>query len=74
LQTVPIGATRTYQDIAVQIGNQKASRAVGMANKHNPILIIIPCHRIIGADNSLTGYIGGLSAKKYLLDLEKKYV
>ncbi|AEF80620.1 methylated-DNA--[protein]-cysteine S-methyltransferase [Leadbettera azotonutricia] len=74
LQSIPIGATRSYQDIAIQIGNPKASRAIGMANKYNPILIIIPCHRIIGSNNNLTGYIGGLSAKKYLLDLEKKYV
>jgi methylated-DNA-[protein]-cysteine S-methyltransferase len=74
VQTIPIGATRSYQDIAIQMGNPNTCRAVGMANSRNPILIIIPCHRVIGSDNTLTGYAGGLDAKKYLLDLEKKYV
>jgi methylated-DNA-[protein]-cysteine S-methyltransferase len=74
LQTIPVGSTRNYGDMAKQIGNPKACRAVGMANNRNPIMIIIPCHRVIGADNSLTGYAGGLAAKKYLLDLEKNYV
>lgn len=73
LQTVPAGETRTYKEIALQIGKPKASRAVGAANKHNPIVIFIPCHRIVGQDGSLTGYVGGLPAKQYLLDLEKRY-
>jgi methylated-DNA-[protein]-cysteine S-methyltransferase len=74
LQAIPIGATCSYKEIAIQIGNPKACRAVGMANNRNPIMIIIPCHRVIGQDNTLTGYAGGLPAKKYLLELEKKYV
>lgn len=71
LLTIPYGQTRSYQDIAVQIGNPKAVRAVGMANHNNPISILIPCHRVIGKNGSLTGYGGGLSAKSYLLDLEQ---
>jgi len=71
LQTIPFGETRSYGEIAVQIGNPKACRAVGMANNRNPIAIIIPCHRVIGRDGSLVGYDGGLDIKKYLLDLEK---
>ena len=71
LCTIPLGETRTYKDIAVQIDNPKAMRAVGLANNRNPISIIVPCHRVIGANGSLTGYAGGLGAKEYLLDLEK---
>lgn len=71
LLTIPYGETRSYQDIAILIGNPKASRAVGLANNKNPISIIVPCHRVIGKDGSLTGYGGGLAAKKYLLELEK---
>ncbi len=71
LQTIPWGETRSYKDIALQIGNPKAVRAVGMANNRNPIPIIVPCHRVIGSDGSLTGYGGGLPAKQYLLDIEK---
>ena len=70
LQTIPFGETRSYVDIAVQIGNPKACRAVGMANNRNPIAIIIPCHRVIGRDGSLVGYGGGLDIKQHLLDLE----
>ena len=70
---VPYGETASYLDIAVAIGNPKAVRAVGGANHNNPISIIIPCHRIIGSDGSLTGYGGGLSAKEWLLDFEAKY-
>jgi len=70
LQTIPYGETRTYSDIAVQIKNPKSYRAVGMANNSNPIVIVVPCHRVIGKDKSLTGYGGGLETKKYLLDLE----
>ena len=72
LQTIPFGETRSYGDIAAQIGNPKACRAVGMANNRNPIAVIIPCHRVIGSDGSLTGYGGGLDVKQYLLGLEKR--
>ncbi|WP_077609703.1 methylated-DNA--[protein]-cysteine S-methyltransferase [Clostridium sp. Marseille-P2415] len=71
LLTVPYGETRSYGDIAVQIDNPKAFRAVGMANNRNPIPIIIPCHRIIGAGGSLVGYGGGLDIKVKLLELEQ---
>ena len=67
---IPFGKTASYGEIAERIGKPKACRAVGMANKKNPIPIIIPCHRIIGKDGSLTGFGGGLSVKKQLLDLE----
>jgi methylated-DNA-[protein]-cysteine S-methyltransferase len=73
LQNIPYGVTYSYKEVAIQIGNPKACRAVGMANNRNPLMIIIPCHRVIGHDKSLTGYAGGLSVKQYLLDLEKKY-
>ena len=62
--------TRTYAQIAAAVGNPKACRAVGMANNRNPIAILIPCHRVIGANGSLTGYAGGLAVKKALLALE----
>ena len=71
LQAVPYGKTRSYKQIAQAIGNPKACRAVGMANNKNPIWILIPCHRIIGTDGSLTGYGGGIEMKKRLLKLEK---
>lgn len=71
LQQIPYGETRSYGEIAASIGNPKASRAIGGANNKNPIMIIVPCHRVIGADGSLVGFGGGLPAKKYLLDLEK---
>jgi methylated-DNA-[protein]-cysteine S-methyltransferase len=70
LQKIPYGETCSYGELAKMIGNPKASRAVGMANNKNPIVIIIPCHRVIGADGSLTGYAGGLDIKKILLGLE----
>lgn len=70
LVTIPFGQTRTYSQIAEQIGNPSAVRAVGAANGRNPISIIAPCHRVIGADGSLTGFAGGLAAKEYLLSLE----
>ena len=73
LQTIPFGETRSYKNIAVQIGNPTAARAVGMANHRNSIPIIIPCHRVIGTDGSLIGYAGGLTVKQYLLDLEKPH-
>jgi methylated-DNA-[protein]-cysteine S-methyltransferase len=69
---IPYGKTATYRDIAEKVGNPKAARAVGLANNRNPIPIFIPCHRVIGADGSLTGYRGGLEIKKRLLDLEKE--
>jgi len=71
LCTIPYGETRSYGEIATQIGSPGASRAVGLANGHNPVGIIVPCHRVIGANGSLTGYGGGLHRKKALLDLEK---
>ncbi|MEF2781671.1 MAG: methylated-DNA--[protein]-cysteine S-methyltransferase [Clostridium sp.] len=71
LCSIPYGETRSYGEIAKMIGNPKASRAVGMANNRNPISIIIPCHRVIGASGKLVGYGGGINKKIYLLDLEK---
>lgn len=73
LQEIPYGETRTYGELAAMAGNRKASRAVGMANHCNPLLILIPCHRVIGADGSLTGYAAGIEAKKFLLTMEKRY-
>ena len=71
LQQIPYGETRSYQEVAEMTGDKNASRAIGLANNCNPILILIPCHRVIGADGSLTGYAAGLEDKRYLLDLEK---
>lgn len=73
LQTIPYGETRSYKEIAVQIGKEGASRAVGMANNRNPLPIFVPCHRVIGADGSIVGYAGGTDVKMTLLELEKKY-
>ncbi len=73
LQTIPYGETRSYKDIAVQIGKEGASRAVGMANNKNPLPIFVPCHRVVGSDGSLTGYAGGTDVKVALLELEKRY-
>ncbi|RMO53022.1 hypothetical protein ALQ29_100371 [Pseudomonas marginalis pv. marginalis] len=70
LLTIPFGETRSYSQIAQQIGKPKAVRAVGAANGRNPISIIAPCHRVIGASGGLTGFAGGLQAKQYLLALE----
>lgn len=72
LRTIPYGETRSYGEIAAQIGCPKAYRAVGGANNKNHILIVIPCHRVIGADGSLVGFGGGISMKEYLLKLEKQ--
>lgn len=69
---IPYGETRSYKDIAKAVGNPKASRAVGMANNKNPISIVVPCHRVIGADGKLVGYGNGLDMKQKLLELEKK--
>ena len=63
----------SYKDIACEIGNPKAARAVGMANNKNKIIILVPCHRVIGSNGSLTGYAEGLDVKKYLLELEARY-
>ncbi|GAS95637.1 methylated-DNA--protein-cysteine methyltransferase [Mycolicibacterium canariasense] len=71
LLTIPYGETRSYGEIAEQIGSPTAYRAVGLANGHNPIGIIVPCHRVIGANGSLTGYGGGLDRKKLLLEMER---
>jgi methylated-DNA-[protein]-cysteine S-methyltransferase len=71
---IPYGETRSYKQIAEEIGKPKACRAVGMANHNNPIMCIIPCHRVIGSKGELVGYAGGLHIKKYLLDLEKGHV
>lgn len=70
LLEIPYGKTASYGDIAAAVGNPKACRAVGMANHANPIVIVVPCHRIIGANGSLTGYGGGLEVKRRLLQLE----
>jgi methylated-DNA-[protein]-cysteine S-methyltransferase len=71
LLTIPYGETRSYGQIAEQIGASGSARAVGLANGHNPIAIIVPCHRVIGASGSLTGYGGGLNRKRWLLDMEQ---
>jgi methylated-DNA-[protein]-cysteine S-methyltransferase len=71
LLTIPFGETRSYGEIARQIGRPGASRAVGAANGRNPISIVAPCHRVIGANGKLTGFAGGLEAKAWLLDMER---
>jgi len=71
LLTIPYGKTQSYKQIAEKIECPKGCRAVGNANNHNPIGIIIPCHRVIGANNKLVGYAGGLEKKKFLLELEQ---
>lgn len=69
---IPYGETRSYKQIAENIGNPKAVRAVGMANNKNPIALIVPCHRVIGSNGKLVGYAGGLEIKEILLELERK--
>jgi methylated-DNA-[protein]-cysteine S-methyltransferase len=71
LREVPYGATCTYADIAAAIGRPTAVRAVGAANGRNPVCLVVPCHRVVGADGSLTGYAGGVERKQWLLDLER---
>lgn len=71
LQAIPYGETTSYGELASQLGEPGAARAVGRANGRNPIPIIVPCHRVIGADGSLTGFGGGLECKRALLDLER---
>ncbi|WP_294389251.1 methylated-DNA--[protein]-cysteine S-methyltransferase [uncultured Clostridium sp.] len=73
LKEIPYGETRSYGEIAKLIGNEKASRAVGMANNKNPIMIMIPCHRVIGVNGKLVGYAGGLDVKEKLLNMEKNH-
>lgn len=73
LNTIPYGTTISYAELARRIGNPNASRAVGLANGANPLSIIVPCHRVIGANGSLTGYGGGLDTKRFLLDLERRH-
>lgn len=73
LLSIPYGETRSYGELAAQIGRPGAARAVGLANGHNPVGIIVPCHRVIGANGSLVGYGGGLDRKKALLDLEREH-
>jgi O-6-methylguanine DNA methyltransferase len=73
LLKIPYGETRSYGDIAKTIGQPRAARAVGLANNQNPIAIIIPCHRVVGADGSLVGYGGGMPRKRKLLDLEARF-
>ncbi len=72
LREIPYGETWSYGQLAGKVGNPAAARAVGLANGRNPIAIVIPCHRVIGSDGSLTGYGGGLDRKRYLLDLEAR--
>jgi len=70
LLEIPFGKTMSYQELSIKIGDVKAIRAVGAANGKNPLWIVVPCHRVIGSDGSLTGYAGGLWRKKWLLDHE----
>lgn len=74
LQKIPYGQLASYKDVALAVDNPKGVRAVGMANNRNPISIIIPCHRVIGTNGSLTGYGGGLDKKQWLLALEKSQI
>jgi O-6-methylguanine DNA methyltransferase len=70
LRSIPFGETRTYGQIAAAVGQPRATRAVGLANNQNPIAVVVPCHRVIGADGSLTGYGGGMPKKRWLLEHE----
>lgn len=72
LREIPFGETRSYGDLARELGDRNLAQAVGAANGRNPIAIVVPCHRVIGADGSLTGYAGGLERKRFLLDHEAK--
>lgn len=72
VKSIPYGTTVSYGEVAKAVGNPKACRAVGMANNKNPIMIMIPCHRVIGANGKLVGYGGGLEIKEWLLSLEKE--
>ncbi len=70
LRTIPYGETRSYEDIAVRIGNPRAVRAVGQANNRNPLMILVPCHRVIHKNGDISGFACGIDIKRYLLDLE----
>jgi len=72
LKSIPYGQSKTYKEQAILVGSPSSARAVGTANGKNPISIIIPCHRIVGSNGSLTGYSGGIEIKKYLLEMEQK--
>lgn len=72
LRAIPFGETRSYADVALAIGRRTATRAVGAANGQNPIAIVVPCHRVVGKDGSLTGFGGGLPAKRFLLAHEQR--
>jgi methylated-DNA-[protein]-cysteine S-methyltransferase len=74
LVQIPYGETRSYGELAAIIDSPKASRAVGLANRRNPLSLIVPCHRVIGRNGSLTGFAGGLSAKTWLLDFERHMI
>jgi methylated-DNA-[protein]-cysteine S-methyltransferase len=74
LLRIPYGETRTYAQVAAMVGSPNGQRAVGAANNRNPIPILIPCHRVIGANGNLVGYAWGLPIKQFLLDLEAKHV
>ena len=71
VRAIPYGQTATYAEIARRVGRPGASRAVGRANARNPVAVIVPCHRVVGSDGSLTGYAGGIEMKRALLDLER---
>jgi methylated-DNA-[protein]-cysteine S-methyltransferase len=72
LREIPFGQTRSYRDLAVAVGSSKAARAVGAANSKNPLSIIVPCHRVVSANGSFTGFAGGLETKAALLALERR--
>lgn len=74
LAGIPYGETRTYGELARQLGSPGAARAVGLANGRNPVSIVVPCHRVVGSGGALTGYGGGLDRKRHLLDLERRVV
>ncbi|RVU55517.1 methylated-DNA--[protein]-cysteine S-methyltransferase [Anaerosphaera multitolerans] len=74
LLNIPYGELKTYRDIAIEIGHDKAYRAVGLANHKNNLPIVVPCHRVVGSDGKLTGFAGGLSVKQALIDLEKENI
>lgn len=74
LREIPYGECRSYKWVAGQIGRPRAARAVGMANNRNPLPPVVPCHRVIGADGSLTGYASGVDVKKYLIEMEKRHL
>ena len=74
LRAIPTGQTRTYGQLAAAIGRPSAVRAVGLANGSNPVAVIVPCHRVIGANGTLTGYAGGLERKQWLLEHERRHV